>query len=293
MLAVVVACKGDADRPSANLTVETLGPPRTADSAATVSASAWPAALGGLLVVGTGPGQPAVVLLPSPEYSADDLARARGAALELAGADGAVVTASLAAIDTSEVECAAWPTAMVAPADAGASLSAWSLAWRAGAGRAVPAASLGALTGRDSVRLASDVARAASSAPSDTNAVFRGLPIRVGSAVRMAAAGPGEIVVAEVSRSVAQEATPLEERLTFVAERAAAAPSWRVVWSQRVTGSEESIESTAFVGATQLGDGTVVVVLHRETASGTRYELLVREAAGGWRLAWTGPWSGC
>lgn len=150
---------------------------------------------------------------------------------------------------------------------------------------------LSAMAARDSAVMVVDLARLASGLPNDTTAAFRGLPVVTRSAVRMRVEG-ADLVFAEVTRRVGQEATPLEERVAFIAERdTTPGARWMARWSERVAGSEETIEATDVVGVVRVG-AAVALVLQRESARGARYELLWREA-GAWTRRWAGVWSGC
>lgn len=294
------ACGGRADQPPTNDTAGAAPSAPGTPGATAAAPSAWPAAMGGLLVVGSpaGAARSGILLVPDSITEVEPLATARGARVELFGASGRVGEATVVAVEQADsAECVAWPMArlqVVADSVSGAAPSArpWTVALRVGAAMPLVGAELGAVGARDSTRLVVELARLASGLPGDTIAAFRGLPMIVRSAVRVRGVGDREVVVAEIVRRVGQEATPLEERIAVIAERDSAATTpFRAAWVGRVAGVEETIEATELVGAVLVG-GEPVFVLQRESARGARYELLVRTARG-WEARWASPWSGC
>ncbi len=295
----VAACSGEAGRQTPNDRAPDASPAAAAAGAVDPALASWPSALGGLLVVGTPGGsvRSGVLLLPDAPNEAEAFAAVRGSRVELFGATGRVGEATIVAVERADTtECVAWPMARL-QLPTNAAVGPWSLAARTGI--AVPMASLDvtAMGGRDSARLVVELARLASGLPGDSNPSFRGLPMLVRTAVRTAVRVSGvptrEVVVAEIVRRVGQEATPLEERIALVAERdSGTATPWRAGWFVRTDGVEESIESSDFAGALQLGADPPIVVLQRESAKGARFELLVRTAQG-WERRWTSAWSGC
>lgn len=287
---LLTACRG-GDAVPANDTVPVGASPRAGGGAPPPVAPAWPVELGGMLLVPGPNPRTAVVLLPDSMPDADALAAVRGAGVDLLGAGGRIGGATVAAIEMAEdQDCIRWPSARL-QFGTDSSGANWGVATRAGAAVLLPMTAIGALPARDSLALVADLARVASGLPMDTVAAFRGLPFVVRSAHR-ARVGGRELLVAEVTRRVGQEATPLEERVLVVAERDSGAVSrWTSRWWDRVDGPEESIEATDAVGMLQVGGG-VVVLLQRESPRGIRYELVWGDAAG-WQRRWASVWSGC
>jgi hypothetical protein len=165
------------------------------------------------------------------------------------------------------------------------------LAARANTGTLVPLTALGDLSPRESAVLTADLARLASALPMDTVAAFRGLPFVV-RAAHVARVGGRVLLVAEVTRRVAQAASPLEQRVAVVADRdTTPGARWTPQWWERVDGSEETIEATDAVGVVAAAPG-VAVLLQRESSRGVRYELVWGEG-GTWGRRWTSGWGGC
>jgi hypothetical protein len=237
-----------------------------------------------LILRGAGDGTP----------GADALAAIRGASVDLVTTGGAVAPARIAGIATGgETECGVGPRLLLELAEGGGG-AAWSLGISAGRLRPLPLEPIETFSSRDSARLAIDLARLASTLPDEPASAFRGLPVVVRTARRFVPAPGVTAVVAELSRRVAQEAQPLEERLTIVAERADAASAWRLAWSVRIDGLEEAIESSDVLAALA-GSNTEppMLILQRDGPSGTRYEVLVRTGAAAWSRPWVSDWSGC
>lgn len=293
VLLVALACGRGSDRaPSNDTTAAAASAPGSA-AATRPSSTPWPAALGGLLVIGGTTPRSGVLLLADSVPDVDALAVARGAELELMSTTGRVGIATIAAAEPADsAECQAWPVARLQFGRDSVGLP-WTLATRRGVATALPTAELASMGARDSANLVMELARLASGLAGDTNPAFRGLPMVVRAAARFAPAAGVDAVFAEVVRRVGQEAKPLEERVAVLAERASGpGATWRATWVQRIDGLEETIEAADLVGAITLMDGTPVLVVQRESARGVRYELLVRTAAG-WERRWASLWSGC
>lgn len=287
----LAACRGSEGRPAND-----TGTPETPPSRPPgVAAPAWPAALGGVLLVAGEPPRGGVLLVPDSAAGPEVLSQVRGAPVTLFGPAGRVGDAEVTgvAIDEDD-ECITWPTVRLERAP-GAADAPWAFGiLRAGAlGLAPrPLTALATMAGRDSARLAMDLARFASGLPDDSVAAFRGLPIVVRTAALAVLDSATELVVAEVVRRVAQEATPLEDRVAFIATRPRAGGPFVLAWQARVNGLEETIEATDPVAVLTWGADGVAILLQRESARGVRYELVWRDA-GGWRRGWASPWAGC
>jgi hypothetical protein len=194
------------------------------------------------------------------------------------------------AIDAPE-DCSAWPALRVARGDT----TGWSIAFPAGAVAPLGTDSLAGLAPRDSAGLTRELARVASAAPADTADAMRGLPYVVHRAWRTTLPSGRQMVVAEIDRTLNQEATPHHEHLLLVAERDSVPGSrWELAWSERTVGREEATEAIELVviGLVR-GRPEPMLLFARYLGDGVIYHLLQREAAGRWRLRWTSPYAGC
>ena len=163
----------------------------------------------------------------------------------------------------------------------------WSVGFIGSRASAIRMDSLAALPSADSLRLAGELARLASSIPMDPASRFKGLPFVVLGA-RQLDIREHPAIVTRLVRRLPQESAPLEEHTLLVAEADTAAGGsrrWRLAYYQRSEGSEETAEQYEVLAAFQAPAGTLLLIArHRDTQS--IYEVLERSAAGAWRSRW-------
>ena len=171
----------------------------------------------------------------------------------------------------------------------------WSIAQVDSALAALTLGSIEALPTRDSARLAARIARTVDVLPSDTTfADFRGLPVAVRAAWRLAAAPGDTIVAALVARRLPMESNPLEELFFLVAvpgQRQGVREPLIEAWVTREVAPEETVAVRELLAAFASGD-VITLVLGHETVNGVRMELLSRRS-GMWHVDWTGPLPTC
>ena len=302
VVVVLAACDGDAPpaRPDSVVTT-TLTPPLPAPATAS---SGWEAEFGPALFVTVSDGQPQVVLPTITDSTFADSSAWAGAtlgpapAIELfarAGRVGAVHVAPNAAIRMPDGTgagdgCIGWPvvqTLEAAPAP-------WSAGFAQGRATAIPLDSIEALAPADSARLAADAARLASQLPNDTAVAFTGLPFVVRTAWRLRLPDGTQVLVADVTRRIGQEADPREQHVFLVAERASPSAPWRPDWFSRTSGPEDETEMRELLAAVLLGPTKVAtLVLGVTYEEGTSYALVVRGADGTWKEKWSSAYTGC
>lgn len=269
----------------ANVTVESVVPPRPESTVAIVPIP-WRAQDGAFLLVAGDEFSEATLVPPD---AADPLARGlpQGPSLnmDLLGRSGRLGSAVLTPV---RPQTCGWPRVRLASRDSVADDAHWTVAFAPGVASAVPVDSLERLTRADSVRLVADLARLLSALADDTVPTFRGLPFSVRGAWTFAAAPGVRGVVTEVHRRVAQEATPLEERLLVIAERdSLPAARWRAVWWVRAQGTEESVEALDALALLVLGsDRGPTLVAGHDAPWGAWQELVARDSTGSWRSRW-------
>lgn len=269
----------------ANVTVESVVPPRPESTVAIVLIP-WRAQDGAFLLVAGDEFSEATLVPPD---AADPMARGlpQGPSLhvDLLGRSGRLGSAALTPV---RPQTCGWPRVRLAARDSVADDSHWAVAFAPGIAHAVPMDSLERLSRADSVRLVADLARLLSALADDTVPTFRGLPFSVRGAWTFAAAPGVRGVVTEVHRRVAQEATPLEERLLVIAERdSLPAARWRAVWWVRAQGTEESVEALDALALLVLGsDRGPTLVAGHEAPWGAWQELVARDSTGRWRSRW-------
>lgn len=152
------------------------------------------------------------------------------------------------------------------------------------------------LAARDSARLAARLARTADALPGDTLvADFRGLPVVVREAWLLVPESGDTTYVGIASRRLPMESTPLEEQLTLLAVPDSARGANRALiarWFARSAGMEDSLETRDPVLAYRAPDGSLRLLLLRETGAEPRMEMLVR-IDDNWRRQWMGTVPAC
>jgi len=303
-LALVAACERTTPAPGRKDTAVTVVPPPETTVVATPEVSTWDSTAGpALFVVGSTPAEALVIAPRYTDTTALDSARVdltplRGIRLDLFSGGKRVGIARVASTTGSvrTDSCRTWPTARLdVAANDSAATSEWNVAFEAGHAVQMALDSIAGLPSADSATFAADIARIASALPGDTSAAFRGLPFVVNKAWRARMPNGRLLVAAIVVRNVNQEANPRQERILLVAERDSAAPRGRydTQYSERVTGLEETLETTDLVTMVLLGtDRRPTLVIARDTGSGSSYALIER-IAGQWQRRWGSAYAGC
>lgn len=286
-VAGALACDRKPATP-ANVTVEATQPP-TPVAAPVVVALPWREADGPfLLTAGDEVTEGTLVPPDSAHALAQGLPQGRATEAELFGRGGIIGRAALTPVRPAPC---GWPRVRLAPRDSLGEDQHWGAAFAPGIAHAVAVDSLERLARPDSARLVADLARLLGALPDDTVPQFRGLPFAVRGAWRFAPAPGALAVVAEVHRRVAQEATPLEERVLVVAERDSTAPArWRTAWWARAQGTEETVEAIDALALVTLGADPFPTLVAGHDAPGAPWqELVARDSTGAWRTRWRAP----
>ena len=283
---VLVLAAGGCERAKAPAASESAAatPTVAPESSATESRSTgWNASAGRLLLVAGSTPTAALVYLPdSATASAEIAALPHPASVSLFSRAGTVQAADLpAVIDTTGCYTA---TLNAAPPP-----RAWNVGFVGGVVAAVRLDSTESLSHADSAALVIQVARLASALPNDPAGRFAGLPFVVRALWRFDIPGGNQVLVANTTRQINQEATPLQERSLVIAERKAGAAdsAFATVYSERSYGDEETIESHDLVAAVLLGENrTPALVLSRDFGDSTAYAIVERGADGLWHARW-------
>lgn len=227
-----------------------------------------------------------------------DSALARNTAVELfqrgSGGDSARVSA-MAGGEWNADQCIEWPAAKLQSAASGDGTTGWTVAFLKGRAKSLALDTVESMPHADSARLAADITRLVSTAPNDTARTFRGIPFSVRTAYRFTPVAGIEGVVADVVRTLNQEANPLEEHTLVVGERPAGSNApYRLAYNEVTAGSDESLESSDVLAAVSIGaPAHIYLVLAREGYESNAYAMLERQADGRWRLRWTSAHTGC
>ena len=302
VIAMLIGFAHCADDESArrNDTVTVGGPPP--DSVGPVPPPiTWDTTAGLVFVVSAGaPGQAHLVdATYSERHRLDTLriasARVDGLELELFAGGDTAGTARVAALgEVTGAQCVSWPVADLAPVNPGSVLRDWRVGFPRDRVMALGFDSLPALSSRDSASRTIAVARAASRVQGDTAVAFRGRPyvVRQANGVRL----DGTLVIlAEVVRTVQQEANPLHEQLVLVLERSAGADSAFVErYHERSIGPEEHAASIELIAGFRVTRTAVpALLLRRDSEEGMSFVLLERRASGAWYSRWTSALAAC
>jgi hypothetical protein len=287
--------------PRANDTAaEQVSLPETASVRVPEAEAPWDTAAGPVFLI-MGPKSTEATMVVATIDTATDLAEERvvpprfgRAAFDLFRGPERVSAVSIAGVVSQDVpeDCAGWPAVTLAGVTDSA---AWTVGFVQGRFLPLGVDSISSLPAADSARLSRDLARVASSAPGDTADALRGLPFVVQRAWVFAVDSARTVVLAEITRTLNQEATPLQETLLVIAERDPSADKGlRLAFAQRTLGGEEVLETTEVLAAGLLRSRREpVVLLARYLGDGVKYSLLERSETGRWRMRWTSPYAGC
>jgi hypothetical protein len=279
----------DSARPAASVASDSAAQRRVA--------SGWSDAAGPALLVQGPAREEAIALYPTADDSVAvaqlDSASMRQLPVTLVGRGGTVLTALLGAPSGDGTdECERWPLRALQPD----SVATW------GAGfvnaRAAPIAldSVSLLTPRDSMALAAEASRLASSVTLPTDAAFQGLRFTAHD-IRRFTASPGvQALVAHLVRRVNQEANPREEQTLIVAERDSGVTSgpYRLAYAERDFGREEAVITPEVLAGLRLtAHMPPILVVARDNDAGISYRMLERAGPGLWRVRWSSGTISC
>lgn len=263
-------------------------------------ASAWDSAGGPVFLVMSATGTMANVIVPSLDSTTElDTVRLqpgpeRTLSFDLFQLGRRVGSASVSGVleANTPTDCSAWRAVRLGGVT---DSTAWSVAFAKERFDPVPIDSIAGLSAADSARLSRDVARMASGAPGDTTDALKGIPFVVRRAWLLSVSSERRTILAEVVRSLNQEASPTHEQLVLIAEQDSTGPrNMRLAFSSRMVGGEESLESIEILTAgTWRGRSQPVALLARYLGDGVVYGLLTRQTDGRWTMSWVSPYAGC
>jgi hypothetical protein len=254
----------------------------------------WNRDAGPVIVVSAGADTIAVVI---PEATDSTIASFQditppisGLAFDLfgrAGKVGSAVAASPLSVKASP-DCYSWPLAKLRSANA-----SWQVGFAAGHVLAIKLDSIESMPSADSAALAASLAQTAALLPI-SDPTYRGLPFRVRSAYALRLDSV-EVVVADVVRSVNEEANPRVEHLLIVGERSAGSSGkFNVGYFNRTAGAEESTQATEVLTAVAVGPAKrPAIVVRIEYSDGGKLGLIERTGPGQWRATWTSAYTDC
>ena len=296
--------KPPAKPPDTTASSPQSAPANTPAVRAVVTPSTWDTTAGPVMFVRGNSTAEAYVVFPTISDSTPsdavhfDSALARNTTVELFQRGGGGTVARVGAMAGGEWDadqCIEWPAAKLQSTTNADATTGWTVAFLKGRAKPLVLDTVDALPHADSAKLAADITRLVSTVPNDTARTFRGIPYSVRTTYRFTPAAGVEAVVADVVRTLNQEANPLEEHTLVVGERPTGSNvPYRLAYREVTAGSDETLESSDVLAAVSIGSPPHVdLVLAREGYESNAYALLERQADGMWKLRWTSAHTGC
>jgi hypothetical protein len=150
------------------------------------------------------------------------------------------------------------------------------------------------MSSADSAALAVALAQTAATLPVKVDPTFRGLPFRVRSAYTFRLDSV-QVVVADIVRSVNEEANPRLEHILIIGERpSGTAGKFGVGYFSRTAGAEESTQATELLAAVAIGGMRLpAIVVNIEYDDGGKLGLIERTDSGQWQATWKSAYTDC
>ena len=267
-------------------------------SSGPASSTNWDVSAGPLMLVSLGSSaDSAAVVLPEVTDSTfeslqDTPVPIAGLVFDLFGRGGKIAgSATVIPVQSggARQECDAWPLVKVHPGTNG---------WRVGFARAhvqaIKLDSIEALPSTDSAGLAASLAATAATLPIASDPAFRGLPFRIRSAYTFRLDSV-DVVIADVVRTVNEEANPRIEHLLMIGERRAGTTGkYSAGYYSRTAGAEETTQATEVLAAVRIGASSrPAAIVDIEYDDGRVLGLLERTAPGQWRSIWRSAFTDC
>lgn len=292
LVLTLFACR-DSGRDVRDTTGGTLPPVFSAGPANTTN---WDLNAGPVMLVSGTSADSAAVVLPLISDSTiasiqETSAPLSGLTFDLFGRAGKVESARTATAirPDSTRDCYGWPAAAIRSGN-----SAWRVGFAAGHAHAIMLDSIEAMPSTDSAALAASLAQTAATLPIASDPTFRGLPFRVRSAYTFRLDSV-EVVIADVVRSVNEEANPRLEHLLIIGERSAETGSkYAAGYYSRTAGPEETTQATEVLAVVRIGSSRKpAVIVNIEYEDGRKLGLIERIARGEWHSIWRSAYTDC
>lgn len=249
-----------------------------------------------LIIPGGGIDSVAVVM---PEATDSTIASFQGMASPTAGltfdlfsrngkAASAATLSVLPPADTRG-ECYSWPMAKLRQPR-----SDWRVGFQTGRVSAIRLDSIESKSSADSADLAVALTRAVATLPAAADPTFRGLPFRVRSAYTFRLDSI-DVVIADVVRTVNEEASPKVEHFFLIGERNPGTDAkYETRYYSRNAGTEESTQATDVLAVIQLGaTRRPAIVVSLEYDDGRKIGLIERRNTGQWSSIWRSAYTDC
>jgi len=186
-------------------------------------------------------------------------------------------------------DCSAWPVGRTQATRPG-----WRIGFVRGNVTAAPLDSIESLPSADSAMLAASLAQTAATLPVSSDPTFRRLPFRVQSAYTLRLDSV-EVVIADIVRTLNEEANPRIEHLLLIGERPTGTKGkYAVGYFSRVAGAEETMQATEVLAVVRVGvSKSPAIVVSVESEDGVKLGLIERTSPGQWRSTWKSAYTTC
>jgi hypothetical protein len=291
LFGIVVGCRGN-ERDRVDSARGSLPPVYPSGPANTN----WNANAGPIMIIPAGSGDSVAVVIP--EATDSTIASFQGISppvsnvtFDLFGRGGKIGSsvAVSALPPVREKDCDSWPLARLRTARAN-----WQVGFASGHVQAIKLDSIEAISSADSAALAASLARTAATLPIKADPTFRGLPFRVRSAYTFQLDSV-QVVVADIIRTVNEEANPRLEHLLIIGERpAGTSGNFEVGYFSRTAGAEESVQATELLAVVAIGETKrPAIVVNIEYDDGGKLGLIERTDSAQWRATWKSAYTDC
>jgi hypothetical protein len=258
----------------------------------------WNVNAGPVMLLSAGNGSDSVsIVLPEATDSTIELIQdvappVSGFVFELFNRGGKVDSTRVLPQKTGTVttrDCTAWPVGRTQSTGPG-----WRVGFVRGNVIAASLDSIESLASADSAMLAASLAQTAATLPVSSDPTFRKLPFRVQSAYTLRLDSV-EVVIADIVRTLNEEANPRIEHLLLIGERPIGSKGkYAVGYFSRVAGPEETMQATEVLAAVRVGASkTPAIVVSVESEDGVTLGLIERTGPGQWRTTWKSPYTTC
>ena len=257
----------------------------------------WNVDAGPVMIVSRASGDTIAIVLPEATVSTIESLQGvsppmSGVTFDLFGRGGRIASSVgvllLPPVDVKQ-ECDSWPLAKLRSAHLN-----WRVGFSTGRVHAIVLDSIEAMPSPDSAGLAASLAQMAATLPVVPDPTFRGLPFRVRSAYTFRLDSI-DVVIADVVRSVNEEANPRLEHLLIIGERPAGTRGkYNLRYFSRTAGAEESTQATEVLAAVQIGaEKRPAIIVNIEYDDGGKLGLIERTGPDEWRATWKSAYTDC
>lgn len=293
-LVFALGCR-DSSRKDSELSRGSLPP---VFSLGPISNTNWNVNAGPVMLVSVGSGSDSAALV-LPEVTDSTMEEVQGIApslsglvFDLFGRSGNVDFSTVVTLTTTangQRDCNAWPAAKVQSAHTN-----WRVGLLRGNVKAVALDSIESLSSADSAALVASLAQSAATIPVSADPVFRRLPFRVRSAYTFRLDSV-EVVIADIVRSLNEEANPRIEDIFLIGERPIGTTGkYSVGYFNRIAGAEETMQATEVLAAVEIGvSKRPAVIVNVESEEGTQLGFIERVGPGRWRYTWRSAYTDC